>query len=252
MPADSKNTTPGGRGRDEAAASSDKLNDLWRDPPPRLATVMDTAEERAKLRSDVSKWLDRDGQRNHTYLRSWDPRTMCQLPLLSRFWGCDEAWYRQVLNNNILVMTRMAGRRLSPDELSLFAFYASKGVVAASYDKPLAFGVTAFFLWRGKATCRMPFYQPRFTRFAHPQTASRPFLSGLAWHGTRMGAYGALGYAAYRLLSGPYQEYMTESFSNEGIMLELGLKELAEDMDANILKLARDEEKRRGLDGRFP
>lgn len=142
-------------------------------------------------------------------------------------------------------LARMAGRHLSSDELSLVSFYSSKGVVAASYDRPIIFGVTAFLLWRGAATYRMPFYQPQFIRFAHPYATSLPRLYGLAWHGARISTYGALGYAAYILVSERFENYMIQSFRREGLQFEVGLKKLLDDMDANTARRDLDEKRKR-------
>lgn len=244
MPPDlESNTVP-----TESAAPNEK--ELWRDPPPRPETKLDGPEEAAQIGKEVENWLQRNG--NADQLRSWDPRVMYQLPVLSRVWGYDEEWYRMKLFGENLHLTRLTGRRLSTEELSLITFYISKGVAAASYDRPIAFGVTAFLLWRGAATYRMPFYQPQFVRFAHPRMTSRPHLSGLAWHGTRIGAYGALGYAAYRMFSGQYQRYMIDSFGDDGLQYDLGLKKMTDDIDANVARLERDVQRRRGLGGQIP
>ncbi|KAF3760679.1 hypothetical protein M406DRAFT_353492 [Cryphonectria parasitica EP155] len=234
-------------GRRDVAASEDM--NLRQDPPPRPVTTYDTPEEEDEIEDQVVAWVERS--ENSAYLRSWDPRPLRQMPLLSSFWGYDEDWYRNKLWNEALHVTRVAGRRLTPEELSLFTFHVSKGVVAASYDRPFALGVTAFLLWRGAATFRMPFYQPKFVRFAHPQMTRLPFLTSMAWHGTRIGAYGAVAYVAFGLLSQRYQTYMMNTFGDAGLEHELGLKKLVEDTQDNLQRLEREAERRRRLGGQI-
>lgn len=240
---DSNSQNPSAQARSADAGSGHA--DLGRDPPPRPLSNLDTPDEEARLDRDVGAWLDRNG--NGDYVRSWDPRFLRQMPLLSRLWGYDEEWFRERLFSETLHLTRMAGRRLSLPELSIYGMHASKGIVAASYDRPLTFGVTAFFLWRGAATFRMPFYQPQFVRFTHPQLTKRPFFSIVAWHGTRIGAYGAVGYAAYFFLAERYRRYMTDSFAQEGLKFELVLKTLVDDMQVNLDAFERDQQTRRRL-----
>lgn len=143
--------------------------------------------------------------------------------------------------------TRLVGCRLSPAELNLLGLHLSRGVVASSYDRPITLGATAFFLWRGAATFRMPFYQPRFVRFTHPQLAKRLLLSTMAWHTTRAGAYGALGYTVYRFLAGGYR--IRTAFVNDCLAYELGMKTLCVVMAKNLERFDREQSKRRRLNG---
>lgn len=219
--------------------------DLWRDPPPRPPYKTDTPEQDAAVERDLLAW----NTRNADYVRSWDPHSLCQLPLLSRLWGYDGAWFHYSMCHDVLFRTSLAGRRLSPTELNLLCMYLSRGTVAASYDRPVTIGVTAFFLWRGAATFRMPFYQPRFVRFTHPQLARRPLLSTMAWHATRTGAYGALAYTAYYFLAPRYRKYIQDEFVGECMLHELGMKTLADDMGNNLDRLNREQTTKRRLNG---
>ncbi|CAN8105680.1 unnamed protein product [Discula destructiva] len=233
---------------DAGAAQAAMIDaELRRDPPPRPNSILDTPEEEDQLDGEVDAWLARNG--NGDYVRSWDPRYLRPMPVLSRLWGYNEEWYRTRLFGLTLHHTRVAGRRFSPSELAIFSMHASRGIVAASYDRPVALGVTALFLWRGAATFRLPGYQPRFVRFTHPQLTRLPWLSTLAWHGTRVGAYGAVGFAAYYLLASRYRTYMVDVAIDECLSHELGLKTLVAEMSVNLDRFNQEQRTRGRLSG---
>lgn len=168
--------------------------------------------------------------RNSAYMAAASLRDLHPMPVLSRLWGYDEEWYRAQLHKKIIQFTLFAGRRMTPPEFSLFSLHASRGIVAASYDRPVALAATAFFVMRGAATFRMPFYQPRFTRFSHPHATRFPFLASTAWHCVRAGAYGVVGCAAYICFASGYREYMEMSAVAGAFKTELGLQALRDDM----------------------
>lgn len=221
---------------DRTDAARDGSNDV--PPHPPLCEGKPTEEERRQNRLDVQAWRDRNG--NAEYVERWDPRFVLHLPLLSRFWGYDDEWFRTHVSHENLKMTLVAGRRLTFEELDLCSFYASKGVVAASYDRPFTLATTAMLLWRGASTFRLPFYQPKFVRVTHPQLSSRPFLSTMAWHGARIGAYGAVACAAHCLLASKYRYHVITMLTDEALM-DPGLSTLFLDMQEHRIRLDRAE-----------
>ncbi|KAH8783384.1 hypothetical protein F5883DRAFT_680607 [Diaporthe sp. PMI_573] len=222
---------------DPNVSESHSLGDMDRlDPPPPPNHTSNTPEQDALNNERHKAW----NERNMVYLTSFDSRGLHHLPLLSRLWGCDYNWYTARITSEVAEVTSWAGRRLSPEEMSIFTSHAARGVVAASYERPIAIGTTTFALWRGWSSYRMPFYQPRFTTFMHPQAAARPFLSSLFWHSARLGVYGLLGFTAHKLLGRRYRDYMRESFFFDAINFDPGLEEVVNDIDDNLDRLDRE------------
>lgn len=215
------------------------------DPPPPPDHSSDTPEQKAHNDEEMDEWLDR----NIDYLRSFDSRGLQHLPLLSCLWGYDYPWYTSKIIYEVAELSSWAGRRPTPEELSIFTSHTARGVVAASYDRPIAIGATAFALWHGWYSYRMPFYQPRFVRFMHPQATRLPIFSSLAWHSARVGAYGLLGLTAYELLAERYRTYMINSFTTDALNYESGLEQMGEDINNNLDRLDREREARRGRRG---
>lgn len=228
---------------DQEAGASCPLDDLDRsDPPPPPDHKNDTREQVALNQERMDDWV----RRNMDHLKSYDSRGLQHLPLLSRLWGYDYSWYSAWIIIELAEVSSWAGRRLDPEEMSVFTSHTARGVVAASYDRPIAAGVTTLALYRGWSSFRMPFYQPRFTRFMHPQATQRPLLSSLAWHSARVGVYGMLGLAAYKLLSLRYQSYMVDSFINDAMHCEPGLETLNDSISENLDGLDKERDRRRG------
>lgn len=223
--------------------TSDPLDDLDRsDPPPPPDHKSATPEQIALNDARKDEWV----VRNMDYLKSFDSLGLQHLPLLSRLWGYDYAWYCARIAMEVAEVSSFAGRRLDPEEMQVFSSHTARGVVAASYDRPIAAGVTAFALYRGWSSFRMPFYQPRFTRFMHPQATQRPFLSSLTWHSARVGVYGMLGLAAYHFLGLRYQSYMVDSFVRDAMECELELEGLNYSISENLGRLKKERDRRRG------
>ncbi|KAJ0118376.1 uncharacterized protein J7T55_009159 [Diaporthe amygdali] len=213
-----------------------------RDPPPPPSHRDNTAEEAALAEEQRNAWI----LRNLGYLQSFDVRGLHQLPLLSRLWGYDFGWYGLSIMFKIADLTMLAGRRLNPQEMSVFASHTARGVVAASYDRPIAIGATSFALWRGWSSYRMPFYQPKFTTWVHPQASRRPFLSSLAWHSARVGIYGLVGLSAYKLFSDRYIDYMLVNFAEDALKFDPALKKINQDMNNNLDRLRSERARRHG------
>jgi hypothetical protein len=214
------------------------LSDMDRlDPPPPPTHRSSTAEQGALNNERHDAW----NERNMAYLTSFDSRGLQHLPLLSRLWGYDYNWWASRITAGVAEVTSWAGRRLNPEEMSIFASHSARGVAAASYDRPVAAGATVFVLWRGWSSYRMPFYQPRFTKFSHPQATARPFLSSLSWHSARIGVYGLIGLTAYKLLGQRYRDYMRESFFLDAINFDPGLEDVAKNIDYNLGRLHKDQ-----------
>lgn len=225
------------------AGVSCSLEDLDRsDPPPPPDHKSATPEQVALNEERMDDWI----VRNKDYLRSFDSHGLQHLPLFSRLWGYDYSWYSSRIIMEVAEVSSWAGRRLDPTELLVFTSHVARGVVAASYDRPIAAGVTAFALYRGWSSYRMPFYQPRFTRFMHPQATQRPFFSSLVWHSARVGVYGALGLAAYKLFGLRYGSYMVNSCIRDAMECELDLEYLNDSIDENLDRLDKERDRRRG------
>lgn len=225
------------------AGASCPLDDLDRsDPPPPPDHKSATPEQIALNEERMDEWV----YRNMDYLKSFDSLSLQHLPLLSRLWGYDYSWYGSRISKEVAEVSSWAGRRLDPEEMSVFTSHAARGVVAASYDRPTAAGVTTFALYRGWSSFRMPFYQPRFTRFMHPRATQRPLLSSLAWHSARVGVYGVLGLAAYKLLGLRYRSYMVDSFIRDAMDHEPELEFLNYSISENLARLDKERDRRRG------
>lgn len=212
------------------------------DPPPPPNHISNTRNQDLLNNIQQVHWMDR----NMDYLQSFDARSLHQLPLLSRLWGYDLYWYRQGIEFEVAELTSWAGRRLNPEEMSIFTSHAARGVVASSYDRPIAIGATTFALWRGWSSYRMPFYQPRFTRVMHPQATQRPFFTSLAWHSARTGVYGLLGLTAYKLLAQHYRTHMLNSFTQDALDFDPGLDGLVQDINVNLKRLDRERDLEHG------
>lgn len=111
------------------SGASRALHELDRsDPPPPPDRIDDTPEQKAQNEARMDDWIDR----NLDYLKSFDTRNLQHLPLLSRLWGYDTAWYSSRIIFEVTEISSYAGRRLKPEEMSIFTSYAARGVVAAS------------------------------------------------------------------------------------------------------------------------
>lgn len=211
--------------RGDSNASSSSFTDLDRhDPPPPPTFKGCSPEERSLGKERAQAWIDR----NTAYLRLSDSRGLQHLPLLSRLWGYDYQWYCAMIAAEVTSVTLLAGRRLNPEEMSVFTSHTARGAVAASYDRPIAIGATILALYRGWGSYRMPFYQPRFTTFVHPQASLRPFLSSLAWHSSRVGLYGLIGLATYKLLGERYRSYMMDRSVEDAVQVDPGMQGLVD------------------------
>jgi hypothetical protein len=194
----------------------DKLAEYYRDPPPPVPSDIRNRHEVDRLTEQVREWL----KRNREYLTSPDFRALHQLPSISPLWGYDESYYRTKIVDDLLHITRLAGRRLTPDEMALYLHHTSKSTVAKSYDRPTAIAATLFLINRGWKSYTFPFYQPTFQHF-NPRvfpSQSRPLLRGriavASWHGLRCGLYGGFGLLTYHFLAPRYRSL----FSFAGLM----------------------------------
>jgi len=93
----------------------------------------------------IREWL----KRNREYLTSPDFAALHQLPSISPLWSYDESYYRTEIVDDLLHITRLAGRRLTPDEMALYLQQTSKSTVAKSYDRPTAIAATLLLINRG-------------------------------------------------------------------------------------------------------
>ncbi|KAK3384500.1 hypothetical protein B0T24DRAFT_608698 [Lasiosphaeria ovina] len=188
----------------------DELAKYYRDPPPPVPS-----DRKGHKVDGMSEQLREWGKRNGEYLASPDFRALHQLPSISPLWGYDESYFRIEIINDLIHITRLAGRRLTPDEMALYLHHASKSTVAKSYDRPAAIAATLFLINRGWKGYTFPFYQPTSQHF-NPRvfpSPSWPLLRGriaaASWQGLRCGLYGGFGLLTYHMLAPRYRSLFT-------------------------------------------
>lgn len=84
--------------------------------------------------------------RHGDYFMSLEYLQLHQLPRVSPLWGYDESYFRNEIFRKLAHVTRVAGRRLTPDEMALYLEHASKETVVQSYDRPAAVATTLFLI----------------------------------------------------------------------------------------------------------
>ncbi|KAK3945812.1 hypothetical protein QBC46DRAFT_61064 [Diplogelasinospora grovesii] len=221
-------------------SGDDELAEYRRDPPPPLANPKNR-EEIGRMNEELRRWTPR----NRDYFRSPDFLKLHQLPSISPLWGYDESYYRETIARELMFITQAAGRRLTPDEVTVYLHHASRWTVAESYDRPAAIATTLFMANRGWNEFTFPFYQPSFQRFdphVFPST-SLPLLRGriaaASWQGGRCGLYSGLGILAYHLFAPTYRSLLNNN-NLQVLEMEPRLKSLKRDTREAFDRLARE------------
>ena len=218
-----------------------ELADCDHDPPPPVLSVKKSKLELERSEEQVDNWI----ARNRDYLTSPNFQGGCQLPSIARLWGYDEYYFRNEISRELLYVTRLAGRRLAPDEMAAFLHHTSRTVVAQSYDRPAAIVATLFLINRGWKDYTLPFYQPMFQRlrpsfFPSPTwPLARGRIAIALWQGLRCGLYGGLGHITYSFLAPRYRE-LFQSDVLAALGLEPHLDELQDDVLKSLERLDRD------------
>ncbi len=132
-----------------------------------------------------------------------------KMPFWSPVLGYDEKRYKAAVALEVLE-TRWRGQRtLTPDEVQIVAGLMGKAVVTMAYELPVLAAAAAVLERRGRATYRMPFYQPGpgFDPAVFP-AARATLLTGAAakaaWHTTRFALYTGATHWGLKLLFASY------------------------------------------------
>ncbi|KXX81551.1 hypothetical protein MMYC01_202722 [Madurella mycetomatis] len=112
-------------------------------------------------------------------------------------------WFGEERQKNIvakvLAMHAAALQRpLTTDEADALAYHRSRSCKLLAWRSPVLLMSTAYFVYRGRASFKFPFYTPKpasFNPYCFP-SRTRPFVTGpmahAIWHAVRFGAYGTL------------------------------------------------------------
>ncbi|WYZ35539.1 hypothetical protein EsH8_X_000186 [Colletotrichum jinshuiense] len=98
------------------------------------------------------------------------------------------------------------GRQPTQQEVDVLCQIAYKEAQTAAWAIPLSIGLSAYLTFRGRATYRFPFFQPKFDKFSPDvfPAAAAPYLQGrLAnrmWHNLRFVSY----FAGVSICVGPF------------------------------------------------
>ncbi|KAL0934291.1 uncharacterized protein CTRU02_211091 [Colletotrichum truncatum] len=88
------------------------------------------------------------------------------------------------------------GRHPTQEEVNALSEITYKESRTVAWIMPIAFAVGGYMAWKGRATYKFPFYQPKFTKFSPEVFPSfrAPFINGqyanITWHNVRFISYG--------------------------------------------------------------
>lgn len=74
-----------------------------------------------------------------------------QLPPLAPLWGYDTSHFRGKVISDLMIWTRLAGRRLTDAEKDILMHHIARATAGTTYDRPIAAGLTAYFMHRSWA-----------------------------------------------------------------------------------------------------
>ena len=210
---------------------ADELVTRYRKPYSLLSFFRNNHRHDIRTNEQLRQWVSS----NHDYLTSLDFASFQQLPSISPLWGYDESYYRKEIACELLRITQLAGRRLTPEEASLYLQHASKSIVAQSYDRPAVIAGTLFVAYRGRWFHEFPFRllsSRTFDPYIFPNVGP-PLLKGsfawTSWHGARLVAHFGMGFLVCHLLA-PFYRHVFHSKAPELLTIEPRLGSLASDV----------------------
>ncbi|PWI75690.1 hypothetical protein PCL_06348 [Purpureocillium lilacinum] len=126
-------------------------------------------------------------------------------PFLSLFYLNTATIYCAAITDSLDAMQTqvLPSRALTDDEIGALADHmgATTSIVLAS--RPAILATTLLLAWRGRATFRFPFWQPKWVKTSQDvfPSIAQPWLrdektARLAWHASRVVTYGVLCYLA--------------------------------------------------------
>ncbi|KAH8891635.1 hypothetical protein GQ53DRAFT_806535 [Thozetella sp. PMI_491] len=101
------------------------------------------------------EWMLRHGD----YFMSLECLQLYRLPSMSPLWNYGQSYFRNEIFRKLAHVTRVAGRRLTPDDMALCLDHASKETVVQSYDCPIAIAMSLFLISMGWRHYAFPFIQ---------------------------------------------------------------------------------------------
>lgn len=231
--------------------ASTPLSSSYFDPPPPLPADLDapTPTEAATL----DAWL----RRHESYITTIRWHHYATLPALAPLWGYADADFRAECLESLLFYTRAAGRKLSDAERDAVLTPIARTAVAASYDRPIAFGVGIWAMsrsWaksgvrdmiRASAAATGGGVDGHITHFAPPPqhgfaggaaavgAGTRPVVLSLLRRVARTSIVGLSCAAGYYALWTPYR-FLLGNHEVDSIREDLRLERLCNDMDNNM------------------
>ncbi|KAI3394260.1 hypothetical protein diail_2963 [Diaporthe ilicicola] len=236
------------------------------DPPPPLPAKLDQPTPAEDLALD--SWI----KRNTSYLSTIPWHKYANLPVLAWMWGYADCEFRNECISTLIFYTRATGRRLTDEERDAVLEPVARNTAAASYDRPVAFGLGSWLMARSwkKSGIKDAFkkaaeeaaaaasHHPtlglgtgtvgadgHITHFSTPQqptgTAGGRFgfstgnISQLFRRAGRASIPGMLCFVGLHVLSEPYRMYLADNES-WSMHQDVRLMTLAEDMEKNLSK----------------
>lgn len=237
------------------------------DPPPHIPEDIENPTPTERLALDT--WLNR----NKTYLTTIPWHRYPTLPLLSPFWGYHDADYHTDVVESLLFYTCASGRRLTVLERDAVLEPITRTAVAASYDRPLAIGLAAWWMVRSWNKSGVREAQRRaaaaaaaaaagdmghITHFSTPQPRISPaatvsnmvggggqILGALLRRVARTSLVGLSCIIGYQTLWSPWR-FILGNHEVETIREDMRLERMVSDMDQNLASKALEILRRQG------
>ncbi|KAJ6441031.1 mitochondrial import inner membrane translocase subunit Tim17 family protein [Purpureocillium lavendulum] len=128
-----------------------------------------------------------------------DARRQHPTPFLSLFWLDPAKYYCAAITIGLeAFQTQVPSRALTSDEIGAVTDHIGTYVNTVLASRPVGMAVALFLAWRGRASFRFPFWQPKWVNTSPDvfPSIARPLLSGktarFAWHSSRLVTYGVL------------------------------------------------------------
>lgn len=132
------------------------------------------------------------------------------VPIIGRLLGYNSQFLSKLVESRIERASKILQRPITEDEATALAYWAAKQVRVISYSHPTGIAFGALRAYQTSNTFQFPFYKPEPGTFASLTwpSARIPLLSGpravVAWHATRLIAYGIVGNFVARILFTSY------------------------------------------------
>ncbi|KAK0707526.1 hypothetical protein B0H67DRAFT_315003 [Lasiosphaeris hirsuta] len=167
-----------------------------------------------------------------------------KMPFWSPLFGYTiENWFKGGIASDIMRLTALAARPLSPTETQALAESSARSRSIIPWKQPLVAAVALSLTWRGRGRFRFPFYTPG--KSFDPSRFKG--LNFLGWHSVLYGlhairAWHCVRFASYGLVAWPFISSFVNIYANVGhnvrVLQDPRTKSLIKTIEANNAKRA--------------